>query len=71
MWKNEKFTLAQKIFREINSLVTSFIETLRCFHEIYFKKVCIFSTLHCVIAQYSFLEKREIHAVQNFFRQIN
>ena len=29
MWKNEKFSLAKKIFRQINSLVISLVKTLR------------------------------------------
>ena len=28
MWKNEKFTLTEKIFREVKSLVTSLVNTL-------------------------------------------
>ena len=28
VWKNEKFTLIEKIFRQINSLVISFVKTL-------------------------------------------
>ena len=37
LWKNEKFTRIEKIFRQINYLVHNFFST--CFHEISVKKV--------------------------------
>ena len=37
MWKNEKFTVTHKKFRQINSLVFSFEK--RYFHEIFVKEV--------------------------------
>ena len=48
VWKYEKFTLTQMIFREINSLVSSFVKTLRS-RNFCQKNVRVnFRTLHTV-----------------------
>ena len=39
LWKNEKFFLTEKKFRQINHLLISLVKPLPCFHEILAKKV--------------------------------
>ena len=51
VWKNEKFSLTEKIFREINSLVTSLEKNVaftkfssKCVREFQFKAAAYFKT---------------------------
>ena len=71
VWKDEKFSLTKKIFRQINSLLISLVKALlsRNFCQKCVRLNC--SDFHTVAADHSMWKNEKFTLAAKFFRQIN